>query len=337
MMEDADTILVRLKDAVPYTSTWIGSVPSTAADLSNPANWASTNAIGAAVSAAPTLVTTVIIPADKLGSFSLPADASVNWGRIFFGGQATATHYGFKDGSPDSLHNAWRNLALTSYSNVGTVPDDSNDISYLTATQDTPGTPAELGTAQIRLEGWFYVTAAQAGRWSMPSYFDDVLSFAIDGEWVLLNSTYLFTNGAGAYVSEGWHRFTLAAADTGGGWGSRYKFAEGVFVPFVVSINGGANIQFSSDNFTFGSGEVTVTLSDDLRVRREDRQHRRDALDDLCDGRSGQRQDRCVRPRFRRAGRTVREQHGHVDWRGGRRRCGQPRELDRERRGRQRD
>ena len=266
-MEDENTILVRLKDAVPYTSTWIGSAPSTAADLSNPANWASTNAVGAEVSAAPTSATTVIIPADKLGAFSPPVDASVNWGRIFFGGQATATRYGYKAGAPDSLHNAWRNLALTSYTNIGAVPNGANDISYFTGATGGPATPAELSMSQIRLDGWFYVTAAQAGRWSMPNHFDDVLTFAIDGEWVLLNSTYLFTNGAGAFVSEGWHRFTLVVADTTGGWGSNYKFADGVYVPFVVSINGGEAMTFTADDFTFGSDEITVTLSDDLDWR----------------------------------------------------------------------
>ena len=259
-MEDANTILVQLKGTIPLTSTWQGGTPATAADLSNAANWASVNAAGTAISSAPTSKTTVVIPADRLASFTIPTGATVNWGHVLLGGHA-ATRYGYKDGAPDSMRNAWRDLALSGYTAAGDVPNGANDISYFTATKDTPGTPAELGTAQIRLDGWFYVTAAQAGLWSMPNYFDDVLSFAIDGEWVLLNSTYLYTNGAGAYVSEGWHRFTLAAAETGGGWGSRYKFADGVFVPFAISINGGARIQFSADNFTFGTDATTVKLT----------------------------------------------------------------------------
>ena len=264
--DSGNTILVQLKNTVAYESTWIGGTPTSAADLANTANWASTNVLGTAFSAAPSAATTVIIPASAAATFTLPSGASPDWGRVVIGG-LSRTMYGYKDGSPDSKYNSWRDLAPSGYTTVSAVPDGSNDISYFTGTKDTPNTPSELSTAQIRLDGWFYVTPAQAGFWKMPSYFDDVLSFAIDGEWVLLNSTYRFTNWDGACVSEGWHRFTLAAADTGGGWGSRYQFASGVHVPFAISINGGANMTFTADNFTFGSGSCTATLSDDADWR----------------------------------------------------------------------
>ena len=255
-MEDENTILVRLKDALPHTSTWIGGVPSSASDFANASKWTSVNAKGETVSAAPCAKTTVIIPAASLAAFTMPSGATATWGRTILGGYS-AVRYGYKDGSPASVRNAWRDLALSSYTTIGEVPGGADGIELFTGGGNTP---ADLATAQMRLDGWFYVTAAQAGFWSMPNKFDDVLSFAIDGEWVLLNSTYRFTNGAGAYVSEGWHRFTLAAGETGGGWGSAYSI-NGVNVPFVVSINGGANIRFSPDNFTFGSDATSVTLS----------------------------------------------------------------------------
>ena len=257
-MEDENTILVRLKDALPHTSTWIGGVPSSSADFANASNWTSVNAKGETVSAAPCAKTTAIIPAASLAAFTMPSGATATWGRTILGGHS-AVRYGYKDGSPASVRNAWRDLALSSYTTIGEVPGGADGIELFTGGGNTP---ADLATAQMRLDGWFYVTAAQAGFWRMPNAFDDVLSFAIDGEWVLLNSTYRFTNGAGAYVSEGWHRFTLAAGETGGGWGSAYSI-NGVKVPFVVSINGGANIRFSPDNFTFGSDATSVTLSGD--------------------------------------------------------------------------
>ncbi|MBQ6140866.1 MAG: C10 family peptidase, partial [Kiritimatiellae bacterium] len=71
-LEDANTILVQLKDAIPHTSTWTGSTPSSAADLSNAANWTSVNAKGATVTAAPTAKTTAVIPAENLATFTLP-------------------------------------------------------------------------------------------------------------------------------------------------------------------------------------------------------------------------------------------------------------------------
>ena len=75
-MEDANTILVQLKSTIPYESTWSGGTPSTAADLDNVANWTSVNAQGAAITAAPTAKTTVLLPAAALATFTLPSDAS---------------------------------------------------------------------------------------------------------------------------------------------------------------------------------------------------------------------------------------------------------------------
>ena len=262
-MEDANTILVQLKSTIPYESTWSGAAPSVAADLANAANWTSVNAQGATISAAPTAKTTVILPASVLATFSVPEGATANWGRILLGGH-TKAKYGFKDGSPVNSTLEWRDLALSSYTTVSDIPNGKNDISYVA--KSSGNVPSEVGTAQIRLDGWFYVTAAQAGKWTLPNKFDDVNAFAIDGQWLYLLNTYRVDSTGGAFVSEGWHRYTLVVGDTGGGWGSNFSVG-GSNYPFGISINGAASIAFNDTNFTFGNDSDTVTLSQDCDWR----------------------------------------------------------------------
>ena len=261
-MENANTILVRLKDAIPYESTWTGGTPSLASDFANPANWTSVNAAGTTISAVPTNTTTVILPAAVLATFTLPSGFAPSWGRVLIGGHIKSK-YGFKDGTPVNSTMEWRDLALSSYTTVSDIPNGKQQgAAYLAST----ATPSELGTAQIRLDGWFYVTAAQAGKWTLPNKFDDVSAFAIDGQWLYLLNTYRIDSTGGAFVSEGWHRYTIAVGDTGGGWGSNFSVG-GANYPFGVSINGAANVAFTEANFTFGSDIDTVTLAGDADWR----------------------------------------------------------------------
>ena len=262
-MEDANTILVRLKPTIPYESTWSGGTPATAADLANAAKWTSVNAAGEAISAAPGSKTTVVIPAASLAAFAIPSGTSLNWGRVLLGGR-TKAKYGFKDGVPDNATTTWRDLALSGYTTVSDIPNGKNDISYLT--KSSGNLPSECGTAQIRLDGWFYVRSDQAGKWTLPNKFDDLGAFAIDGVWLYILNTYRVDSNGGTFVSEGWHRYTIVVGDTSGNWGSSLSL-NGASVPFAVSINGGSNIAFSDANFTFGSDADTVALSGDADWR----------------------------------------------------------------------
>jgi len=262
-MEDANTILVRLKPTIPHESTWIGGTPSTAADFANAAKWTSVNAAGEAISAAPGSKTTVVIPAASLAAFAIPSGTTLNWGRVLLGGR-TKAKYGFKDGVPDNATTTWRDLALSDYTTVSDIPNGKNDISYLT--KSSGNLPSECGTAQIRLDGWFYVRSDQAGKWTLPNKFDDLGAFAIDGVWQYILNTYRVDSNGGTFVSEGWHRYTLVVGDTSGNWGSSLSL-NGASVPFAVSINGGSNIAFSDANFTFGSDTDTVALAGDADWR----------------------------------------------------------------------
>ena len=256
-MEDANTILVQLKSTIPYESTWSGGTPSSASDFTNPANWTSVNAQGAAVSAVPTAKTTVIIPAATLASLSMPSGFTPAWGRLLLGGH-TATKKGKRSGSPNPLSkDVWIDRALNEY---GTFADA--EISYIYRTTSAGNSPSDMATSILRLDGWVYVPAEKSGYWKLTYYFDDVFTFAIDGDLIVAHPTYRYARTSGCYVSEGWHRFTVLAGDTGGGYGAVQTLGSMKY-PFVISVNGGSDIAFDNTNFTFGSDSGAVTLTGD--------------------------------------------------------------------------
>ncbi len=257
-MEDADTILVQLKSTIPYESTWSGAVPSAAADLVNPANWMSVNAQGATISAVPTANTTVIIPSSALPTFSIPSGATVNSGRVILGGYPS-TQCGRVAAAPNGTIATYRDSSIADYTSLG-----ATGITELNG-NGTSWQTTNMKASKVRFDGWFYVTAAQAGKWTIVSRFDDVSSFAIDGVWLFANARWDPDLGAGAFVSEGWHRFTMIAGDNTGGYGSSVYKVDNVFVPFTISINGGAVTAFYK--FTFGTDNSTVTLSQDCDWR----------------------------------------------------------------------
>ncbi len=259
-MEDADTILVRLKPAIAYESVWKGGKPSSAADLANPANWTSVNAAGETISAAPGPKTTVIIPSSALASFTVPADASLAWGRVIAGGR-TATQCGRYGTKPNAHTLAFREIAPGSYTSLGALGFDAINGS------GTAWQAANIKTAQVRFDGWVYVGADQAGKWDIQTDFDDISTFALDGEWVFINAKWEPNNTtAGCFVSEGWHRFTFIGGDTSGGYGSEVMVGEvnedgdnRVKVPFSISINGAEPIAFYT--LAFGDDAGNVVLS----------------------------------------------------------------------------
>ena len=251
-MEDANTILVQLKSTIPYESTWIGGTPSSAADLANAANWTSVDASGTAISAAPGAKTTVILPAATLAAFTVPDGATVNWGRVLFGGH-TATQCGRYGSKINAKLSEFLDVAIGSYASLGALGIDTIN-GNATSWQNS-----NIVNAQVRFDGWFYATAAQSGRWDLKTDFDDVTALAIDGEWVFVNPKWEPNDlTAGCFVSEGWHRFTFLAGDTGGGKGCEVT-VNGTMVPFSISINGGSTVAFHT--FTFGTDANTVQLS----------------------------------------------------------------------------
>ncbi|MBQ6142172.1 MAG: hypothetical protein IJI54_12915 [Kiritimatiellae bacterium] len=258
--DGGNTIKVSLNSSMPLTSVWKGGTPASAADLANASNWASTNAAGTAISAAPGSRTTVIIPTSKLATFTIPDGTTVNWGRVLLGGYTATTAARLATAPSLLASDAWSTAGVSSYTEYigatgiteinGTGSDNASGTFLSDYVEDS----------QVRFDGWFYVPADKAGRWDFTGFFDDALAFDIDGALVYRYAYNAKTQGGACYVSEGWHHFTLRVMDDGGGYGSNVSL-DGVNVPFTISVNGGSPIAFHS--FTFGTEEPSITLDSD--------------------------------------------------------------------------
>ena len=178
----------------------------------------------------------------KVGSVDHPATL---WGRIYYGAARS-----------DMGNGEWKNIGLTDYTIQG-----AGDIANLNANSGT-WVSSNLAWAQLRFDGWFYVSPDKAGSWTFQQGFDDYFSLTIDGVNIVCNPTYNLTANTAAHdIAEGWHRFTIIAGDTYGGYGAGRVTLDGVKVPFTVSINGGTAMAFNVTNFPQGSGSNTYTLT----------------------------------------------------------------------------
>ena len=248
---------------IPVKATWTG-----AGDVNNlldPANWSCVNALGETIVAAPGEHTSVTICGTT--AFTIPEGVTTfPWKDIRF--------------ADPNAHAATRlgSLALSSnagFSQMGAghftlKPASDANLSNLNGGNDA-GPNAAWQTSYIkakraRFDGWINVSAAQAGTWDIRQGFDDYFGFAIDGEWLIVNNTYVYNGSATVDVSEGWHRFSIVCGDTGGGYGSTDTcsiLVNGTHVPLAITA-GGNIISFTSGGLAFGSGNPgTITLSGD--------------------------------------------------------------------------
>ena len=268
-MTDDGLYAYKLDADRPATARWTGN--GNVSNLRDPDNWNCFNMYGDALAnMAPTNFTTVVV--DGTTTFSIPegvtdfpwknvqfgstGPAATQWGRIYYGSDRS----GFSNTS-------YLDYPLYTYTLRG-VGDFSGINGGNTAWQ-----ASYLDLAQLRYDGWFYVTAAQSGAWHIRQKFDDYFGFAIDGKWVLTNPTYTVVVESDCEVTEGWHRFTLICGDTYGGQGSNGMTAGGASVPMAIAINGGTEIAFSAANFQMGSGSNVITLDGDCDWRALGRVH----------------------------------------------------------------
>ena len=246
---------------IPVTATWTGE--GEAGNLLDPANWSCVNAAGETIVAAPTNVTTVTISGTT--AFTIPEGVtSFPWKEIKFG--ASDAHVATRCGS----------IKLNSAADIGDLPTGMFNVLSPAQTSlanlnegNTSWQTSYLKTSRVRYDGWFYVTAAQAGTWTVTQMFDNYFGFAIDGEWIIVNPTYVNSMTTTVDVPEGWHRFTIVCGDTSGGYGSTETSSvvvNGVHAPMSISW-GGAAVTFTDGNFTFGGDGNTVVLSDDCDWR----------------------------------------------------------------------
>ena len=124
-----------------------------------------------------------------------------------------------------------------------------------------------LEKSQLRMDGWFYVAAANAGNWKIyqNATFDDYSALAIDGEWVFHDIGYRFKLSSYCNVAEGWHRYTVIVGDTFGGYTGKSSAGNlNYYVTRPKSGGGTENVQFKPTSFTFGSeAPSTIKLTDD--------------------------------------------------------------------------
>lgn len=255
--ENFGGIVVAVPD-LPVTALWTGAGDDPA-KLDDPANWTCRNAAGETLEGAvPGADTTIVV--DGSTDFTVPDALSMPRPRAFRVGAATrcATQYGRSSANAIA---GFTSSALGTFRRSG-----QGSVAHLDGNA-TDWQTANIKTARVRFDGWFHAAPAKAGEWSIRCRYDDYLGFAVDGEWAAQCSSSGREFTATRHVSPGWHRFTIVCGDTGGGFGANSLSHGGLNRPMLISVDGAAEIPFSADDFTFGTGENRVTLSADCDWR----------------------------------------------------------------------
>ncbi len=194
-------------------------------------------------------------PAKLDSGYALGSNAhpGTQWGRIDYRGKGTRS-----DGGRDGMGNSqWMHLLLTDYTAKG-----AGDIANLNGA-NTSWQGSNLKWSQVRFDGWFQVSSDKAGTWKINQKYDDYFAIFIDGRNVLFNNSYTGEANSTLAVTEGWHRFTIIAGDTYGGYGCGKNYSGLGSIPFSVSVNDGAAMAFNTSNFPQGSGSNSYTLTSD--------------------------------------------------------------------------
>ena len=255
---------IRLLPDRPATARWVGGGED--GNLLDPVNWSCWNASGDPLyNMIPSDYTTLIVDGGTT-TLTVPEGATPPWGRVqFCDDEPKATQWGriFYGADRSAISGtAWyMSTPLGEYTAMGT-----SDIANLEG-QNTAWQYSWLDWSQLRFDGWFKVSSAQAGAWHIGQYFDDYFAFAIDGEWVIVNPVYTAQVDADVEMEAGWHRFTIICGDTWGGQGSNNFTYNGTKVPMLISVNGGAEVPFAAGHFEMGSDRTVIKLGADCDWR----------------------------------------------------------------------
>jgi len=260
-------------DALPSGATavsesraiWTGTVDS---DLTNAGNWSCVDALGAAQSGVVPTAKDYTLCLNGDTAFNCPAGTTPRWGNVLFSPLAGApkAKFGYFR-RPTGETKSWQG---GSWKVVGQYDNEFVFFpqGYLTYVGDV-AVPNDFGNttwknnylnnATFRVDGWIFVSAAQAGSWVASVGADDYLGFAVDGKWLAITKTYTaWATGTACTVAPGWHRYTLIGGDTYGG-----ESVGGI----KIAINGADQIDFNNTNFTLGSADNTVRLTADCDWR----------------------------------------------------------------------
>ena len=260
-----NTITVSLVSGMPSTAYWIGGRPSSGDDLANSANWKCYDAAGNLMNGAvPGAATTVVIT-NATTAFTVPDGVTPAWHRLRLGAEQTVSQWGKKaygaarymvNGTYYGMYGTNWMIPISDYKCRGTLSDPNAPILL-----------KEMGTSQFRMDGWFYVPAANAGNWKIYQNggFDDYSALAIDGDWVFHDTGYRFRISSYCNVAEGWHRYTVICGDTYGGWTGQNGTGDlRLSVTRPKSGGGTESVAFKPASFTFGTAASSkIKLTDD--------------------------------------------------------------------------
>ena len=89
----------------------------------------------------------------------------------------------------------------------------TNSLQVLNLNNPNTGANAPLGGCAARFDGYFKVTAENAGNWTFKGQFDDRIALFVDGRRLFATTAWDATGQGAITLREGWHHFEIRTAD----------------------------------------------------------------------------------------------------------------------------
>ena len=89
----------------------------------------------------------------------------------------------------------------------------TNSLLVLNLNNPNTGANAPLGGCAARFDGYFKVTAENAGNWTFKGQFDDRIALFVDGRRLFATTAWDATGQGAITLREGWHHFEIRTAD----------------------------------------------------------------------------------------------------------------------------
>ncbi|MBR4171197.1 MAG: hypothetical protein IKR48_06060, partial [Kiritimatiellae bacterium] len=134
----------------------------------------------------------------------------------------------------------------------------TNSIQLMHGFYSGIGTNAPLGGISARFDGFFYVSAENAGQWDFQGEYDDQIALDVDGRRLFTVTSNCARGSGGVTLLEGWHKFGIRVGDnsssTSGGSGGRLTDADGNTCALQFRINGGSYHSFDERYLPISAG-----------------------------------------------------------------------------------
>ena len=110
-------------------------------------------------------------------------------------------------------HNVYLTADESKYTTLDVV---TNSLQVLNLNNPNTGANAPLGGCAARFDGYFKVTAENAGNWTFKGQFDDRIALFVDGRRLFATTAWDATGQGAITLREGWHHFEIRTADGSG-------------------------------------------------------------------------------------------------------------------------